>query len=161
MRAIRITRANWLNDYVGGDQNAIKIVPDDVARDAVEMHEIAVYAPEHDPVQFVGTEHAAQRTEALKVKVDEWQPVVDQDDLAAGSPVDIEASDFGQPREYIEEDIARNRPEEPLEIPRSVDNKAAWVRWAVYGDHGQPAVTEEQASAMPKLQLQHRYGGRL
>lgn len=159
MRAIRLTRSNWLNDQVGGDQNAIKLVDDDMAREAVEAWEIAVYAPEHDPVQFVGTEAAAKRLEELKVTVTDFEPAPGVDSRLANSP-EREPAEFGQDPRYIEEDLAASRPG-PVELPRSVDNKAAWVRWAVYGDHGQAAVTEEQASAMPKLQLQHRYGGRL
>ncbi len=54
MRAIRLTRSNWLNDQVGGDQNAIRFVEDNMAYEAVAVWEIAVYAPEHDPATTFG-----------------------------------------------------------------------------------------------------------
>ena len=146
MRAIRILQANWLNAEVAGDRNAVKLVSDEMARDAVEVHQLAEYAPEYDPVGFVGPEKAAERLEQLKVT----------EFPATATPV-----------EQIEADLAEmklpdEREAEPeLKQPWSTASKAEWITWAAHGDHGQTPVTEEEAAAMTKIQLMSRYGSRL
>ena len=49
MKAVRLTRANGLNERVQGDATAIRYLEDAEADLMVNELKLAVYAPEHDP----------------------------------------------------------------------------------------------------------------
>lgn len=150
MRAIRITRANWLNDAIGGDQNAIRVVEDDMAYEAVEVHGVAVYAPEHDPASAIPIQHV---TPELSIEFPDEPKVIDFPGSAEDpDPPHASWEDAAEPGDI---------DQAPLEQPWTNASKAAWIEWAVNGDHGQPPITGEQAAALNKIELQHRYGGRL
>lgn len=155
MRAIRILQANWLNEAVAGDRGTVKLVADDMARDAVEVHKIAEYAPEYESYEI-----PVRRKE----NAPEPDEVIDQL-LAQAPPESVVVEYPGQgPVEQIEADLAEMKlPDETAELkqPWNIASKAEWIRWAAHGDHGQPPVTEEEAAAMTKIQLMSRYGGRL
>lgn len=156
MRHIRLTRSNWLNDHVGGDAGNVILLSDEMARDAVEVHRIAVYAPEFDgaryhqePVmtvevpQFVGPEKTAQRIAELTAsEVVTIEPTVTEADWG------LEDNDQPYPGAVEAE------PE--LKAPWSNAPKADWVAWAIH-----KGCDPEQAAGMTKNQLLSRYGERL
>lgn len=159
MRAVRITHANWLNDEIGGDAGTVKLVRDEMAYDAVEVHHIAEYAPEYDqpgpswsagaveqePVvtefpaaepAFVGPEAAAARMDALQ------EMVTDTEQAGLYDP---------DPEPFVPglDDDARK-------APWSTASKADWIDWAVH-----QGCSPKQAALLTKIQLMSRYGERL
>lgn len=145
MKAIRILQANWLNDEISGDANTIRLVRDEMAYDAVEVHHLAEYAPEYDQgPTFVGPDAAAKRLEELKAKAAAYEtPVVEQ-------PV-IDTPTV----EYVSPDTsAETAPE--MTQPWTTASKATWIEWAVH--QGADAT---EAAALTKSELMSRYGERL
>ena len=145
MRAIRITQANWLNDEVGGDRNTVKLVRDEMAFDAVEVHHIAEYAPEYDQPET--REIPVMKTAA---------------ELIPDKPEVIDFPAEPEPEVRVREDPAPE-PEDavPLRRPWSTASKAEWITWAVHGDNDGWPITEEAAAQLTKAELMSRYGERL
>ena len=131
MRAVRITRACWLNDRVNGDPGSIRTLDDAEAYEAVEVHKVAAYAPEHDPVTFVGPEAAAEHLDAIILRMDAPEPAVP-----------------------YEADLIP----EKLEMKRPYGNasKAAWIDWAVHN-----GADPQEIAGWTKNELMGRYGERL
>ena len=51
--------------------------------------------------------------------------------------------------------------DEPMKRPYGNAPKAAWVRYAAHGDHGQPFMSEERAEGLTKADLMSKFGERL
>ena len=136
-----------------GDQDTVLLLTDEDASFLVSQGN-AVYAPEYDPVEFVGPEKAAERLEQLKATVTEY---------AATAERQLEALDarYGPSAKPPAELPGEREAEPELKQPWSTASKAEWITWAAHGDHGQTPVTEEEAAAMTKIQLMSRYGSRL
>lgn len=165
MRAIRITQANWLNDEVGGDRNTVKLVGDEMAYSAVEVHQIAVYAPEYDPVPFpVMSAETAMELQDTPLTVVEYPGQAERD--AADELIKM-TEDLGLyddlPHQLWKDAVEPSDVVKPklTKMPWTIHSKAEWIVWAVDGDHGQPQPTPEEAAAMTKIQLMSRYGERL
>lgn len=133
MKAVRLTRSQWLNDAVAGDPSQVKILDDQMAYEAVEVWGIAVYAPELDPV----------RADA----VDQVQP-------AAPVPAEVQVADFagtsGEGQQVPE------TAEAPVRRPYANESKADWITWAVHN-----GADPQEAAGMTKNELMGRYGERL
>lgn len=142
IRAVRLTRANGLNERWTGDAGAIRFLEEDDAADIVSRL-LAVYAPEHDPVTFVGPEAAAARIESLTTSP---EPVADEGELP-----DPENPITGRTPGAADIDSA---PE--LKRPYGNHSKAAWVEWAVH-----QGADAQEAAALTKNELMSRYGERL
>jgi hypothetical protein len=162
VRAVILIRANGLNERVQGDVGAQLVLADDEASFMVER-KFAVYDPVRQAqldgapspeTTFVGTEAAAarlnelvqarKRDEAVQALVDLTEemglydePVVDQDALEAGHPLDVD-------------------PEPAVKRPYGNASKAAWIDWAV-----RQGADEAGAAELTKNQLMARYGERL
>ncbi len=146
MKAVRLTRACWMNDRVHGDIRAPLVLEDEEAREVVEVWRNAVY----DPVlqaELDGAPPPPEQEEAVQRLVDLTEelnlydtPVVNQDALEAGYPVDVDPV---------------------TKKPWTIAPKADWITWALHGDHGQRRPTSEEATQMTKAQLMNRYGERL
>lgn len=153
MRAVRLTRACWMNDRVHGDVNAPLDLDDEEARVVVEDWHNAVY----DPVRQAELDGAPSpvpgpQAEAMQLLVD----LTEELDL------------YGEPAPEAvpwEEALSAGRgdygDEPELKKPWTIAPKADWIAWALNGDHGQPRPTSEEAAQMTKAQLMNRYGERL
>lgn len=156
MKAVRVTQANCLTDWIAGDAGDIRMLTDQQAYEAVTVHKIAVYAPEHDPVPAAPPVPVTPEP----VTVMEFPgTVVDQDALEAGYPVDVDPEELGL---YDDGSYPGGTPypgAEPAvpgaEMKRPYGNasKAAWIDWAVH--QGAEAA---EAAGMTKNELMNRYG---
>lgn len=156
MRAIRITQANWLNDQVGGDQGTVKLVEDGMAREAVEVHRIAEYAPEWDTpgtVSFVGPDAAAERMKQLGVTVTDFEGEREAAERRAQAMQQLaeETEKLGLYDTPAVTDV--KLPDSP---PAPNDIKMKWIDWAV-----SQGCSMEDAVGMSKNELMGRYGERL
>jgi len=142
MKAVRLTRANGLNDRWIGDKDAIRILEDEDAADIVERL-LAVYAPEYDPQEVTRPlgDVAGDVQEAVHAQQDAVQQLT------------------GLAEELSLYEDADSEPE--LKRPYGNHSKAAWTEWALHGDHGQPRPTAEEAAGLTKNELMNRYGERL
>lgn len=179
MKAVRLLRANTLNDRVSGDANAIRILSDEEAYELVSVHRIAVYEPRFDPPEpapsvdsrlwnspepepaFAGPDHAARRLEELKKLVSESDvPPLDPGQGLPGSVWQAGNEPSGSSPDYAPAgenlDGFGEDPAAAPELPRPADSKAMWVDWAV--SQGCPAAA---AAMLTKNQLMARYGERL
>lgn len=153
MRAIRITQANWLNEHVGGDAGTVKLVQDEMAHEAVNVHKIAEYAPEWDgQPSFVGPDAAAERMKDLGVTVTEF-------------PAEREAADRAQAMQQLVEETenlglygtpAAGDIKLPDSPPAANASKMAWIDWAV-----SQGCAMDDAVSLTKNELMGRYGERL
>lgn len=150
MRAIRILQSNWLNDEVGGDRNTVKLISDDMAREAVETG-IAEYAPEYDTP---GTRAAAAQEPAEPLVVE--FPA----ELSPSPEFQEQAAEFMNENDALLRKLDDDPPAD-LKMPWSNASKADWISWAAHGNHGQPHVSEEVAATLTKNELMSRYGERL
>lgn len=134
MKAVRLTRSQWLNDAVAGDPPQVKFLDDQMAYEAVEVWHIAVYVPELDPLRGGAADQA--------------QPAAEQ------PPPEAQAVEFagasGEGEEVPEPGQA------PVRRPYANESKADWVSWAVHNG-ADPA----EAAGMTKNELMGRYGERL
>lgn len=133
MRAVRITRACWLNDRVNGDPGSIRTLDDAEAYEAVEVHKVAVYAPEHDSVPLHGrtpgwTDFSAELHSEPAPAADGWL-------MPEAEPA-----------------------EPPAEMKRPYGNasKATWIDWAVHN-----GADPDEIAGWTKNELMGRYGERL
>ena len=147
MRTVRITRANWLNDWIGGDAGAVRFLDDQQAYEAVEVYRLAVYIDG-------GQGRFAESPSAVPVvKIEPGLEFPEE-------PVSEEfRQQLAESMDHIEA-VADGRPEDsPLaepKMPWSNASKAAWIDWAVH-----QGADPEQAAAMSKNALMSRYGERL
>ncbi|HEY1700886.1 MAG TPA: hypothetical protein VGG75_14340 [Trebonia sp.] len=157
MRAIRITQANWLNDQVGGDRNDIKLVQDEMAYGAVEVHQIAVYAPEYDPVPFpVMPAETAVELQDTPLTVAESAGQAERDAADELVKMSEELGLYDDPPHQPWEDAAGPSDVEPPKMPWITHSKAKWVEWAIH-----QGANSGLAAAMTKNELMSRYGERL
>lgn len=163
MKAVRLTRANGVNERIRGDAHTVLVLDDADAHFAVQQ-ELAVYV-DVCAVQVLAT---SELTAVSDSDIGEHGPVSEMpddvfDDLADHIEHAAANSDFGSDPRYIQKDIERSRPEPAAEMKRPYGNasKAAWIAWAVHGDHGQPKPTPEEAAGLTKTELMSRYGERL
>jgi hypothetical protein len=171
MKAVRLTRANGLNERVQGDAGAIRFLEDAEAGDMVRRL-LAVYAPEHDPhpsftaggaqeipvvkkenaptpdevldaadVSFAGPEHAAKRMQKL-VDYTEELGLYENQQQAQDDGFSTERTGQGETAE--------------MKQPWTIAPKADWIAWAV-----QNGEDPQKAAAMKKVDLVSRYGERL
>jgi len=144
MKAVRLTKANGLNERVQGDAGAVRLLEDDEAFEMVRG-ERAVYAPEHDPVYTY---------EIPVVKVAD-APTPDQVLDLAGEGSAGESGLRDSPPAWEDQ-------EDPLPaLPWTTHPKAKWIDWALRGDHGRPRPSFDEVTGMTKNELMSRYGERL
>lgn len=150
MRQVRITHANWVNDWLAGEAGAIRYLTDEQAREAVEVHHLAVYAdggsyappppPQAEPVLAI-------------------EPGLQYNEPEEDFPITVtygNAQEAYDPVKAIEDDLAdMPRPAE-VKMPWTTHSKAAWIDWAVHN-----GADPEQAAALTKNELMSRYGERL
>jgi hypothetical protein len=123
--------------FTAGGAQEIPVVKKENAPAPDEVPDIADAA-------FAGPEHAAKRMQELAGYTGELglyenqQPVVDQDALEAGYPIDID-------------------PSPGLKQPWTTAPKSEWIEWAVHGDHGKERPAPEEAAVMTKAQLMNSY----
>lgn len=150
MRAVRLTQAHWLNDRSAGDVNDIRFLPDEEARDLVEVWRMAVYAPEYDPPGAP----PAQDIPAVQEPEDSVTPEFEE-----------AVTDFMDKNDALlrrlEDDPVPVQEPDALSRPWVTANKATWIDWALNGDHGQPKPSPEEAAGMTKAQLTNKYGDTL
>jgi hypothetical protein len=160
MRAVRITQANWLNAEVAGDRGTVKLVSDDMAREAVELWHIAEYAPEYDreqppwppaPAEPVVTDFPAEDRGPEDLTGFGEEPVFVGPEAAAAR---MDA--LGIPQ--ADDDSVSGVLAEPegLKMPWSNASKAAWIDWAVHS-----GADMAEAASLTKNELMSRYGERL
>lgn len=105
MRQVRITHSNWVNDWLAGDAGALRYLTDDQAREAVEVHHLAVYAD------------GVQPPPPVPVSADPVVTIEPQlqyaEELAAAEPGEAD-------------------PGAEMKMPWTNASKAAWVDWAVH-----------------------------
>jgi hypothetical protein len=169
VKAVRLTRANGLNERVQGDMGEIRFLEDSEAGDMVSIN-LAEYAPEHDNVArmlelqrtpltvteaesaFVGPERAAQRMQELVELTEEMglyenqQPVYEE----VNAPHPLRDLD-----EEIREQELLKAPAE-AKMPWTTASKADWIEWAV-----SKGCEPKMAALLTKQQLMSRYGERL
>lgn len=171
MRAVRLIRANGLNERVIGDAGAIRVLDDAEALEMVEVWRLAVYAPEHDPgphswsagavqevpVKFVGPEAAAARLDQL-VR-DQQLPA----DFVEAYKEETSPQEAAQELVELTEELnLYDEPEKPapvrpdMRMPWTTASKADWIDWAVH-----LGAKAEDAALLTKKDLMSRYGERL
>jgi hypothetical protein len=174
VRAIRITQANWLNDEIGGDANTVKLVRDEMAYEAVEVWHIAEYAPEHDitPHAAPAPQPAPAATEVLTIEPEPAEPDPEPETEPDPEPQFVGPERAAERLEELQQAVAEfagasgegdvlPELEKPSRRPYANESKAAWITWAVRGDHDGPAITGEEAAQLTKNELMNAYGERL
>jgi hypothetical protein len=169
VKAVRLTRANGLNERVQGDKDAIRVLDDAEADDMVRRL-LAVYAPEHDSHPSFTAGGAQEIPVRKKENAPTADEVLDMTDASFVGP-DYAAKRMQELVDYTEElglyekydkETGRTHPEflpEPeMTLPWTTAPKSDWIDWAVHGDHGQPPVTSEDAALLTKRDLMNRYG---
>lgn len=191
MKAVRLTRANGLNERVQGDAGAIRFLEDAEAGDMVRRL-LAVYAPEHDPhpsftaggaqeipvvkkenaptpdevpaaadVSFVGPEHAAKRMQELVNYTEELGLYENQQAV-----VDQDALELGYPLDIDPEPQAQD---DGFSTERTGQGETAEMKqpWTIAPKADwiawavQNGEDPQKAAAMKKVDLVSRYGERL
>jgi hypothetical protein len=142
MKAVRLTRANGLNERVQGDAGSIRHLDDAEAEHLVNGLNMAVYAPEHDlhpdaPLEIP----VVKREDGIEFPEKSAAVDVPDDFYEDRGPEDL--TGFG-------EDLV------VLTMPWVTHSKAKWIEWAVY-----KGCDPEQAAGMTKNELMGRYGERL
>jgi hypothetical protein len=135
MKGVRLTRSNWVNDWLAGDAGEVRVLEDQQAYEAVEVHKLAEYAPEHDP-RDVPTYEIPVRKRQDPVEFPARAQVADV-------PEDF---DGGVPEEVVVE----------MKQPWTTAPKAHWINWAIQNGCD-PAI----AAGMSKTALMSSYGERL
>lgn len=131
MRTVRITHSNWVNDWLAGDDGDMRLLTDQQAYEAVELHHLAVYTDN-------GPELVSSPQAVPVVKI---EPGLE-------FPEEPRAAD-------IPEDSGE-QPTAEMKMPWSNASKAAWIDWAAH-----QGADPEQAAALTKNELMSRYGERL
>lgn len=147
MRAVRLTRANGLNERVQGDANTVRFLEDGEADFLVNELKMAVYAPEHDPhpsFTASGVQEAPAATTERGLTYEE-----------AAQELTQLTEEYGL---YDDEPVQDSAP---LVQPWTTHSKAKWIEWALHGSHGQPAPDPETVAGLTKNELMSRYGERL
>lgn len=142
MKAVRLTRAIWLNDRVHGDANDVLNLEDEEARELVETWHNAVYAPEWD---------RSERNAAAVRPVPQPAP-----EVVTIEPTAVSDSDIDDRGPVLEADIPGETVQDDAKPPWSNAPKADWVAWAVH-----KGCKPGEAAGMTKNQLMSRYGERL
>jgi hypothetical protein len=160
VRAVRLTRANGLNERVQGDANTVRFLEDDEADFLVNELKMAVYAPEHDAhpsftasgvqeVPVVKRENAVSGEQAVSMMERGLTP-----EEAAQALTQL-TEEYGLYDDEPAEDRAT------LVQPWTTHSKAKWIEWALHGSHGQPAPDLDTVASLTKNELMSRYGERL
>jgi len=168
---IRITQSNWLNAEVGGDRGTVKLVSDDMAREAVEVHQIAEYAPEYDQPAPSWSAGDAQEIPAVRKNGPSGEQAAEmmQQGLTPEQAADQltqlseELGLYDDPSHQRWEDAAEPGDIEPyaepeMTMPSAKDSRGAWAKWARHQD---PQLSPQKAAALTKGQLMATYGERL
>lgn len=158
MKAVRLTHACGLNERVYGDEGTSLVLDDAEAHELVEVHCLAVYAPELDPVaqeipvKFVGPEKAAARLDQL-VR-DQQLPADFVEAYKEEMSPQEAAQELVEPTALSDSDLGDSPAE--MKMPWTTASKADWIDWAVH-----LGAKAEDAALLTKKDLMSRYGERL
>ena len=137
MKAVRLTRANGVNERIRGDAHTVLIVEDADADEAVRQ-ELAVYAPEYDP-----------GVPAQEIPIVKKEPAIDPADV-------LDYIEAAEARLNELEKVLTDPAEPEMKRPYGNASKAAWIDWAVHS-----GCDAEEAAGLTKTELMSRYGERL
>jgi hypothetical protein len=166
VKAVRLTRANGLNERVQGDATAIRYLEDAEADLMVNELKLAVYAPEHDPHPSFTASGVQEIPVVKRENAPSGEQVVSM--MERGLTPEEAARELVQLTEeyglYDDDPVilpGRAADGDGLTQPWTTHSKAKWIEWALHGSHGQPRPDLAEVAGLTKNELMSRYGERL